>query len=194
MLTIQGARQRLCEGSCRRDFLKLGAIGGLGLSLPTLLYASSARRTETGSKGFGRARRCILLFLTGGPPQLDTWDLKPDAPAEYRGELRPIATNVPGIRISELLPRMARQADQYCIVRSVTHGDRIHTSAGYTMLTGMIHPQANGRSASEIRPTPHDHPHLGSLLARVRPARGGLPVFAALPEVIRDAGVNTYPG
>ena len=192
MLAIQGKRQRLCDGLARRDFLRVGALGGLGLTLPTLLRAAASQ--ETGPARFGQARRCILLFLTGGPPQLDTWDLKPDAPLEYRGELRPIATNVPGIHISELLPRLARQADQYCIVRSVTHGDNIHTSAGYTMLTGVVHPQANGKSADDIRPGANDHPHIGSLLARVRPARDGLPVFVALPEIIKDAGVNIYPG
>ncbi len=188
MLTIQGTRRRLCDGIHRRDFLHLGALGALGLSLPDYL-----RATESAGH-FGRARRCVLLFLTGGAPQLDTFDLKPDAPAEYRGELKPIATNVPGIQISELFPRLARHMEKCCLVRSVTHGDRIHTSAGYTMLTGMPHPQANGRSAADIRPGPHDHPHLGALLARARPSVNGLPVFASLPEVIKDAGVNTYPG
>src|SRR5262249_6022464 len=129
-----------------------------------------------------------------GAPQLDTFDFKPDAPVEYRGELQPIATNVPGIQVSELFPRLARHMDKCSLVRSVTHGDRIHTSAGYTMLTGMPHPQANGRAAADIRPGPHDHPHIGALLARARPSVNGLPVFASLPEVIKDAGVNTYPG
>src|SRR6516164_6393603 len=113
MLTIQCRPQRLCDGHSRRDFLRVGSIGGLGLSLPALLRASPAVSSRV--SGFGRARRCLLLFLTGGPPQLDTWDLKPDAPVEVRGELRPIATRVPGIRITELFPRLARQADKYCI-------------------------------------------------------------------------------
>ncbi|HEY7424442.1 MAG TPA: DUF1501 domain-containing protein [Gemmataceae bacterium] len=193
MLTIKGASQRLCEGIRRRDFLKLGAVGSLSLSLPTLLRASASRPTS-GPKGFGKARRCLLLFLTGGPPQLDTWDLKPQAPEQYRGELKPIATNVTGVNVSELFPRLARQADKYCILRSVSHDDHVHTTAGYTMLTGVRHPLAKGKSSADIKPGPHDHPHLGSLLAKVRSARDGLPVFAALPEVIKDAGVNTYPG
>jgi hypothetical protein len=193
MLAIRGAPQRLCDGIQRRDFLRLGAIGSLGLSLPGLLRGTEIR-SQTPGAHFGRARRCLLLFLTGGPPQLDTWDLKPDAPAEYRGELKPIATSVPGIHISELFPHLARHAAKYCIVRSVTHGDNIHTSAGYTMLTGAVHPQANGRSADDIRPGAQDHPHIGALLTKVRPSRDGLPVFAALPETIKDAGVNVYPG
>src|SRR6516165_12038533 len=109
MLSIQGPRQRLCEGIRRRDFLRLGALGGVGLSLPGLLQAV-AHTLAPGPGGFGRARRCVLLFLTGGPPQLDTWDPKPLAAVEYRGELQPIATTVPGIHFSELFPHMAREA------------------------------------------------------------------------------------
>jgi Protein of unknown function (DUF1501) len=193
VLTIQGQRQRLCDGTSRRAFLQLGALGGLGLSLPTLLQAAASQPTSSGA-GSARAKRCILLFLTGGAPQTDTWDPKPDAPEQYRGELQPIATAVPGVRVSELFPRLAPQTDKCCLVRSVSHGDRVHTSAGYTMLTGMVHPQANGRSAGDIKPGPHDHPHLGSLLALVQPAPRGLPTFVALPEAIKDAGVNPYPG
>jgi len=189
MLTIKGQRQRLCDGTSRRDFLRLGALGGLGLSLPTLLQAAARAPLAP-----ARAKHCILLFLTGGAPQIDTWDPKPDAPEQYRGELQTIASAVPGVRVSELFPRLACRADKCCIVRSVSHGDRVHTSAGYTMLTGMTHPQANGRSAGDIKPGPHDHPHLGSILAMTRPAPRGLPAFVTLPEAIKDAGVNPYPG
>jgi hypothetical protein len=192
MLTIQGPARPLCHATTRRDFLQIGALSGLGLSLPALLRAADPAQRPAGQPS-ARARRCILLFLTGGPPQLDTWDLKPAAPEQIRGELRPIATNVPGLHISELFPRLARQADKLCIVRSVTHADRTHTSAGYTMLTGIPHPNANAASARLIRPGPEDHPHLGSLLAWTRPA-GVVPTFVALPEVIKDAGVNHYPG
>jgi uncharacterized protein (DUF1501 family) len=199
MLTIKGRRQRLCDGTSRRDFLQLGAIGGLGLSLPALLQAAARQPASPGQQA-ARAKRCILLFLTGGPPQIDTWDPKPDAPEQYRGELRPIATSVTGVQFTELFPRLAQQAHQCCILRSVTHGDRVHTSAGYTMLTGMVHPQADGSSSSNIKPGPHDHPHLGALLAwykeenAKRTRAAGLPAFVALPEAIKDAGVNQYPG
>src|SRR5881227_2249533 len=97
MFTIKAGLQRLCDGLDRRDFLAVGSLGGLALTLP--MTGGAAR---SGSPGFGRARRCLLLFLTGGPPQLDTWDPKPEAPAEVRGELKPIATSVPGVRVSEL--------------------------------------------------------------------------------------------
>jgi hypothetical protein len=171
------------RGPSRRDFLRLAAVGGVALAAAPCAAAAS----------FGRAKRCLLLFLTGGPPQHDTWDLKPAAPEKIRGEFRPVPTNVAGTQISELFPHLARCADKYCIVRSVTHGDRAHTSAGYTMLTGVPHPKANVESAAMAAPGPGDHPHIGSLLARVR-RPGQAPTFVALPEVIKDAGVNTFPG
>src|SRR3954452_141081 len=98
MLASRRPWQLLCDGTRRRDFLRVGGIGGLGLTLPGLLRAA-AGRPDRAPAGLGRARRCVLLFLTGGPPQLDTWDPKPGAPAEYRGELRPVATAVPGVQV-----------------------------------------------------------------------------------------------
>jgi hypothetical protein len=130
----------------------------------------------------------------GGPPQHDTWDMKPDAPAKVRGELRPIDTNVPGTQISELFPQLARHADKYTIVRSVTHQDTVHTTAGYTMLTGVYHPNPNEPTGVLVKPEPNDHPHFGSLVARSRGIRNGLPPFVAVPEVIKDAAVNEVPG
>ncbi len=192
MRTIQGANYHLCDRIARREFLLVG-IGALGLSLPPLLRAGAGRSVDC--PAVGRAQTCILLFLTGGPPQLDTFDLKPDAPAEIRGEFRPIATSVTGLHVGELCPQLARQADKFCILRAVTHTDSVHTSAGYTMLTGVTHPLVNAPGgAATRRPTANDHPHLGSLLAKERPARQGVPAFAALPEVIKDAGVNEFPG
>jgi len=155
----------------RRRFL-LGTVSALGLA-----------GTATAAGSFGRARRCLLLFLTGGPPQHHTFDPKPNAPAQVRGELRPIPTAVPGLQFTELFPHLARRADRVCVVRSVTHADRAHTSAGYTMRTGVPHPKANVESAGMAAPGPGDHPHLGSLLSFARP-HGPVPTFASLPEVI----------
>ncbi|MEX2027579.1 MAG: DUF1501 domain-containing protein, partial [Pirellulaceae bacterium] len=193
MLRILGRRFRACDGVPRRDFLRLGMLGTLVASLPAKAGRAAAVDAPK-SACFGRAKRCILLFLTGGPPQHDTFDCKPDAPAEIRGELKPIAANVEGIHVSELFPKLAQQADKYCIVRSMTHGDTAHTSAGYTMLSGVLHPQAGVESSSMARPTPDDHPHVGALLALHREGRGGPPPFISLPEVIKDAAVNEFPG
>ncbi len=173
------------NGPDRRGFLHAGAM-----ALPALAAGGAAARDP----GFGAAKRCVLLFLTGGPPQHDTFDPKPDAPAEVRGETRPIATAVPGVRFGDLCPLLARQMHRLCIVRSVTHADTTHTSAGYTMLTGVKHPLANASDIKLIRPSAGDHPHFASLVAHARPPRPGLPAFAALPEWIKDDAINDYPG
>jgi hypothetical protein len=179
----------------RRTWLVAGGLGMIGaLSRSSRPIAATESVPQVSTASFGRAKHCILLFLTGGPPQHDTWDLKPQATAEIRGELNPIATGVPGIQISELFPQLARQAERYCLVRSVTHGDTVHTSAGYTMLTGAPHPQANASTASLIRTSPNDHPHIGALVARYRSRCSRLPAAVSLPEFIRDANVNDFPG
>ena len=116
--------------------------------------------------GFGRAKSVILLYASGGQSQIDTWDPKPDAPAEIRGDFQPIETSVPGVRLCEHMPRLARATDQYTIVRSVTHDDLDHGSATYLALTGQFHP----RKSSNPPPQPTDYPTYGAILKRVRPA------------------------
>ena len=193
MLRILGRPYRNCDGIARRDFLRLGMLAPLAASLP--LVARRAAAEELGSDGsFGRAKRCIILFLTGGPPQHDTFDPKPDAPAEIRGEFKSIATSVAGIQVCELFPKLAAQADKFCIVRSVTHRDPAHTSAGYSMLTGLVHPKAGKEGEGMALPAPEDHPHVGAILAKAREGQGGPPPFVSLPEIIKDAAVNEFPG
>src|SRR5438067_1037810 len=131
MLRILGSRKTLCDGVSRRDLLRIGTLGFLGLGDWLRLQAGEpgASRGEPGASatggthrtGFGHAKSCILLFLFGSPSQHDTFDPKPDAPDEVRGELKPIATNVPGMDICELFPKLARLADRTTIVRSLTH-------------------------------------------------------------------------
>jgi hypothetical protein len=114
MLAIGTPRVRSAHGVTRREFLRVGGLGGAGLALPELLRAREAQAaaaTGHASPSFGKARACILLFMDGGQPHQDTFDLKPDAPAEVRGEFKPIATNVPGVRISEYFPAIARHAE-----------------------------------------------------------------------------------
>lgn len=191
MWTIRGRSARLCDGSTRREFLRVGAVSGL-IGLPGLLRAEAEAR---GGTTFGKAKRCILLFPFGGPSQIDTFDPKPDAPEGVRGEFKPIETSVPGVRIGEMFPRLAGMADKYAIVRSVTHADAVHTTAGYTMLTGRPHARANDPAGGiAVRPTPDDHPHVGSIVASARDGAGGLPPFVSMPEVVRDAGLYEVPG
>src|SRR4051794_29246657 len=187
----RGIAGRGLRSPSRREFLPL-AFGPL--LLPSRHAGASAASGTTGEKGFGRAKRCVLLFLTGGPPQHDTFDPKPDAPAEIRGELRPIATTVNGLRFGELCPRLARQAHRVCVIRSVTHADATHTSAGYAMLTGVKHPLANTNNIKLVRPSINDHPHFASLASWARPPRRGVPACAMLPEEVKDDAVNDYPG
>ena len=121
-----------CQGLSRRDFVRAGAAGVVGLGLAQCLpMQAQAAATEP------KAKSVIHLWMGGGPSHLDTFDPKPEAGDEYCGPLKnPIATNVKGIRISELLPRLAKQADKYTIIRSMTHGDNGHETATYKMMTG----------------------------------------------------------
>jgi hypothetical protein len=176
----------------RRRWLQLGGLAALA---PLLGRPVAAAPLAGDAAAFGRARRCLLLFLTGGPPQHDTWDPKPDAPAEIRGEFAPIATSAPGVLVSELFPRLAQVAHHVRVVRSLTHTDSVHTTAGYAMLTGGMHPQANQvASATLIGPGPTDRPHVASVHHRfLGEAQSHLPPFS-LPEVVKDAAVNEFPG
>src|SRR4249920_2200848 len=114
MLDLFGPAHRTCDGVSRRDFLRVGSLGLAGLTLPDLLKARAAQATST------RDTAVICLFLAGGPSHIDMYDLKPDAPAEYRGDFKPIQTNVPGVMISEHLPRQARIMNKLAVARSVT--------------------------------------------------------------------------
>src|SRR6201997_5261794 len=124
-----------CDGIIRRDFLRFGTAGLFGLSLRRLLAAKEQHPHST------RDVSLIYLFLHGGLSTIDTWDLKPDAPAEFRGDFRPIDTNVPGIRIGEHMPRTARQMDKIALIRSFRHHNSDHGPADHYMFTGYF-PQA----------------------------------------------------
>src|SRR5215218_5518702 len=126
MLPLAGRPARLCSGPSRREFLRVGGLTVGGLSLPTLLQARPGRR----------AKSCILIFMDGGPSHLEMWDLKPDAPAEVRGEFKPIRSSVPGITVGELLPLSAKEMHHFAQVRSVRHGITDHNAGSYYMLTG----------------------------------------------------------
>src|SRR5262245_23733272 len=161
----------------RREFLSVG--GGLavaGLAAPG--WATSARTDHD----HAAARSCILIYLLGGPPHLDMWDLKPAAPAEIRGPFRPIATSLPGLQICEHLPRLATMAQRYALVRSVSHHNHNHTPMIYYTLTGRQ--VARPDQDNDVRPPQRsDAPHLGSVLARFKPSPAGLPGYVAIPEL-----------
>lgn len=194
MLRLLGPGVRLCDGYSRREVLRIGGLGvlGAGLNLTDLARAADAPRGEAGGGSFGRARSCILLFLMGGPPQHSTWDPKPDAPAEVRGDFGPIATTVPGLSLSELMPRTALVAGKICVLRGVSTGDNAHSSSGYYMLTGRPHQPTNFENANPG--PPNDAPSLGALLGRVGRVHGGLPASVTLPHRIFNTDGSVWPG
>src|SRR3954468_11019031 len=122
-----GRPQRRCDGASRRDFLRVGAVGTLGLTLPTLFRAEA--HADEPRRSAVRARSVILVYLGGGLSHHDSFDLKPEAPEEIRGIYRPIDTNVPGTQVGELLPRMARVMDKVALVRSGAHNNDHHETA-----------------------------------------------------------------
>ncbi len=175
--------KRFCNGVTRRDFIHLGAAGafGFGLNLPTILQAqerASARGQET------RDVSLIFLNLHGGLSTIDTFDMKPNAPAEFRGEFRQIQTNVTGIQTCEHLPRLARQQDKFSLIRSFRHHNSDHGAADHYMLTGYF-PQAGfnpGLTPNNLRPA-----H-GSIIARKLGPRGGVPAYVCLPKMHPSGG------
>jgi hypothetical protein len=171
------------RGWSRRAWLQLGGLGLLGCSLPRLL------RADTGTRAPAAARSCVLFLLHGGPSQLDVWDLKPAAPAEVRGPFRPVATNVPGLQIVEHLPRLARMAHRFTLVRSMTHTSLFHNSATYLVTTGQTPP----RELIAFAPSENDFPHLGAQVALLRPGKQDVPTAVSLPDPVSD-GPYTTPG
>lgn len=180
----------------RREWLRIGGLGCLGLSLPAVLAprlsaaaASPPSSPAFASKTFGRAKSCIILFLGGGPPQHETFDPKPDAPVEYRGDFKPIRTSVPGLNFCELLPDTAKIAHKLTVIRSMTTGIDAHAVSGYQMMTGRVHPAKVDRPVS-----PADWPHIGSLVAALKPSERSPLSAVTIPEpLVNNPGV-AWPG
>jgi len=163
--------------------IQVGALGTLGLSLPAALRAEARSGLKV------RAKSVIFLHQFGGVPQQDTFDMKPKAPAELRGEFKPIASSVPGLDVCELLPRMSRIMHSMTVVRSVNHRNGAHNSAAYYSLTGHM-PQVDIVSATA---SAADFPAYGSVVSKIAPSRKRVPTFVSLPWMIAD-GVFRTPG
>lgn len=181
MFSIYDAPTRLCDGLSRRELLRVGGLSMLGVSLPSLLQAASRSTGESRDGAFGRAKNVIFLYLAGGPPQHETFDPKPNAPAEIRGPFNPISTNIPGIQYGELLPRTAAMADKLAVVRSMATDDNTHSSSSHWVLTGYKYQGPNPRT---LQPT--DWPYFGSIVKRYRPS-DKLPALSTvwLPDMMR---------
>jgi hypothetical protein len=167
----------------RRTLLKVGGLGLLGLTLPRLLQA------EAQQKGRGpkpRAKSVIFLFQYGGPSHIDMFDMKPESSSAYRGPHKPVASNVPGIQVSERLPLTAKVMDKVTLIRSVHHTMKNHNSAGYYALTGHAPPTDDQR----LRDSLELHAAYGSVVDKLAPVSGELPTFVSYPHVIADGSIT----
>ena len=165
----------------RRDLLRVG-VGALGLGLADYLNLQAVANTP--NAGRGKAKACIVLYCWGGMSHHETWDPKPDAPPEYRGIFNPIATAVPGIRIGEHMPRLARMTDKLAIIRSMHHRSSAHGKGMYWNMTG--HPPMAPEVAANQPPSRQDWPNLASMIAHFRHAPSGLPSAVQLPYPMVD--------
>ncbi len=173
MLSIYGRKNRFCDGVSRRNFLRIGALGMGGLALPQILQAENASGLRKSHKAV------IMIYLPGGPPHQDTFDLKPDAPGEIRGEFQPISTNVPGVQFCELLPRLSRCADKLAVIRSIADARDDHTD--YMCLTGR----------TKQNQPPGGWPSFGAVISKVQGvADPGVPSFVGLEPRMQHRPYN----
>jgi len=183
MLPIAGRAARLCSGPSRREFLRVGGLSACGLSLPHLL----ANGREPAGHRNARAKSCLLIFMDGGPSHLEMWDLKPEAPAEVRGEFKPIRSSVPGITVGELLPRTSHHMHQFAQVRSVRHSVNDHNAGSYYMLSGRSPVDGSKLIQADTAST---FPPIGPVVARERPVGKPIPPYVLLPEFQWNNGVD----
>ncbi len=175
-----------CAGMRRRDFIQLGLLGTLGVGLTDLLRLRAAGATP---KAGGSKVNCIMIWLDGGPSHYETFDPKPDAPSEIRGELKPISTSVPGIRFCEAIPKLAKAADKFTVVRSICHKDPNHGGGNHYMMTGAPTPVPVACGASVTF-----HPSFGSVVSHERGLKNGMPAYMSMPQVSRSGGPNFLGG
>ena len=192
MLSIHCDDTRLCDGLTRREWMRVGSLGAFGLTLPTLNAAQAKPQPDGAGPGFGQAKRCIVLFMLGGPPQHETWDPKPHAPAEVRGDLSPISSAVPGLALGELMPKTAQRADRVAVLRAVATDDNAHSASGYWMLTGRPHTPKNKENARAG--PPNDDPCVAAMVRHLRGDSANLPGSVVLPEEIWNTGRIVWPG
>jgi hypothetical protein len=172
----------------RREWLRVGGLGALGLSLPGLLRGNEAASERVAS--FGRAKSCIILFLSGGPAQHETFDPKPEAPAELRGIFRPISTSVPGMQFCELLPRTAKIAHHLTVIRSMHTDIHAHSTSGAYMLTG-YEPLSK---AENVPPSPNDWPSIAAVVGAMKPSARSPLSSVMLPDELYNDGHIVWPG
>ncbi|MCH2128076.1 MAG: DUF1501 domain-containing protein [Pirellulaceae bacterium] len=184
-MTIVISDRKYCDGMIRRDALRVGAASlfGTSFSLPQLLAGQAKSPAMT---RYASAQSLIIVFLEGGLSTIDTWDMKPQAPSEYRGEFQPISTSVPGVQICEHLPQLSTQMDKFALVRSFGHSDSGHVSADHFMLTGY---RTEGGFNGNNRPN-NQKPSYGASLSRSLGPAGSVPPYVCLPKMHRSSGAS----
>jgi hypothetical protein len=175
-----------CAGHSRRDFLQIGLGGLLGLGMTDLLRLRAAEAAQA-NPGLAKSKNvnCILVWLDGGPSHYETFDPKPDAPSEIRGEFATIPTAVPGVYFSECIPKLAKTFDKFAVVRSICHKDPNHGGGNHYMMTGCPTPVPVACGASVTF-----HPSFGSMVSYDRGIRKGLPAYVAMEQISRSGGPN----
>ncbi|HVX62987.1 MAG TPA: DUF1501 domain-containing protein [Pirellulales bacterium] len=190
MLPILGQGHHLCDGLSRRELLRVGGVGLGGLTLARLLQ-QRAEATETQPRA--RAKSVIVLFNGGGIPQHETWDPKPEAPREVRGDFAAIATRTPGLLAGELMPKTALLTEKIAVIRTLVTGDNSHSTSGYQMLTGVPHIPLSRENS--LPGKPNDSPPFNAIVKALRPPRGGLPSSIVLPRRLANFdGLYPWPG
>ena len=188
MIRLLGPTSRLCDGFSRRELLRIGGLSLGGLSLDRLLGRPST--ASEASRSFGKAKNCIVLFLSGGASHHDTFDPKPEAAAEIRGEFDTIATALPGVRFTKYLPETAKLMGRIALVRSMTHTSSGHATGGYAMFTGQTYAKTESDANFMGR---QEAPHIGSALAKISPGSGPMFPFILVPRRL-DAGSGRRAG
>src|SRR5229473_7081104 len=196
MLNLPGHRGCNCEGPTRRELLRIGSIGLMGLSLPHFFFwrdqaHAAAASKYGGARGWESAKSVVMIFLQGGPSHIDIWDPKPDAPSNIRGEFKAISTKVSGIQLSETMPLLAQQIDKATLIRSVSYtpaGLFNHTAAMYQMLTGET-PDRVSPSGQLEPPSPADYPNAGSHISKIKPPDVPMLPFVMMPRPLQESNV-----
>src|SRR6267142_2290959 len=178
---------RNCEGTARRDFLKLGIGAFMGLGFVDLIQQRvMAKQAALAAGGSSPANvNCILIWLDGRPSHYESFDPKPDAPTDIRGDLKPIKTAVPGVQFCEVIPKLAKTFDKYTVIRSICHKDPNHGGGNHYLMTGAPTPVPVGCGAFVTF-----HPSFGSVVSWKRGIQSGLPAYMSLPEMTRSGGPN----
>src|SRR3954467_1158539 len=195
MLCIPGRPGATCDGFSRRELLRAGGAGLLGLSLANLLQLEALGQVTPADpakrSGFGSAKNFIFIFLQGGPSHLDIWDPKPDAPEDIRGDFKTIDTKITGVKVTEVMPNLAKVLDKATLIRSASYtpvGLFNHAAAIYQMMTGYT-PDKVSPSGQLEPPNRQDYPCIGAQIARIQPPEVPMLPFVMLPRPLQESNV-----